>query len=106
VRRGVLGALDGDPRQSSPLTNAFFVPIGQATLYVFILHVFVVLAVSNGVSFGYPLGHPHFRVNTLAHALALGVLWLAVKRQFLFRWIPRRAVGTLARQWRRLKLRW
>lgn len=67
----------------------FFIPIGQASLYVFIVHIFFVAVVSDLLTFGFPLDHPHFWLNTLAHTLTLACLWLMVRYKVLYRWIPR-----------------
>lgn len=61
------------------------VPLGQVTLYVFILHVFFVYLVASlpflqGRSVG---------VNTVVHTLVLLALWGLVKGRVLFGWIPR-----------------
>jgi hypothetical protein len=66
----------------------FFIPLGQASLYVFILHVPIVAIVNNFLPFGFP-DRPRIWINTLGHTLALGALWLMVRRKVLFRWIPR-----------------
>lgn len=66
----------------------FLVPIGQATLYVFILHIFVVQACAWVVPFGFDHDSPIW-LTTLLHTAELAVLWLAVRHKFLFRWIPR-----------------
>ena len=70
-----------------PLSRAlgwFLVPLGQATLYVFVLQVYVALLVGNlpGVQDSLLLG-------TLVHTAVLALLWLAVRRRFLFRVVPR-----------------
>jgi hypothetical protein len=62
-----------------------FIPLGQASLYVFIMHVFVILAIN---SFGLDkVTNPW--INTLVHSVAIIALWLMVKKQFLFKWVPR-----------------
>jgi hypothetical protein len=71
------------------LMGWFFVPIGQATLYVFIVHVYVVLLVSSMFEFGFSIPPQGMLVNTLVHAASLAVLWLMVRYQVLFGWIPR-----------------
>jgi hypothetical protein len=63
----------------------FLVPLGQATLYVFVLHVYFSLVVANVPG----LGQGHVLVNTVAHAVVLALLWLMVKRRFLFSVVPR-----------------
>lgn len=66
----------------------FFIPIGQASLYVFILHLFAVQLVSMIMPFGFsPDGD--LVVPTLLHTAELAVLWLMVRHKVLFRWIPR-----------------
>lgn len=65
----------------------FFIPLGQATLYVFIVHVYLILIVTQWVKFGQ--GTDHLGVNTLLHVAVLATLWLMVRFQVLFRWIPR-----------------
>lgn len=70
-----------------PLSRAvgwFFVPLGAASLYVFVLHVFAALVVANvpGLDGG------SIALGTLAHAVVLGALWAAVRRRFLFRLVP------------------
>jgi hypothetical protein len=62
----------------------FLIPLGQATLYVFILHVFLILAATNIPA----LQHGNFWLNTAAYAVILGLLWIMVKKRFLFRIIP------------------
>lgn len=66
----------------------FFVPIGQASLYVFIMHLFVVQASSMIIPFGFKTGAPMW-ATTLLHTGELVVLWLLVRHKVLFRWIPR-----------------
>lgn len=78
-------------RYWTPIARAlgwFFVPIGQASLYVFIVHVFIVLLVSNIAPFGLDGPQPVL-LHTLLHTLALVTLWLMVRYQVLFGWIPR-----------------
>lgn len=67
-------------------TGWFFIPLGQHSLYTFILHVYVVLAVSQVVTFD--LWREAWLTNTLVHAAALGVLWLMAKYDVAARWIP------------------
>lgn len=66
----------------------YLVPIGQATLYVFVLHVFLVQGCAWIVPFGFDQRHALW-LTTLLHTAELLVLWVMVRRQFLFRWIPR-----------------
>jgi len=67
----------------------FFIPLGQATLYVFIVHIYIVAVIDNILPSGFPKGEPHLWVNTVGHTAALAVLWLMVRYRLLFRWIPR-----------------
>lgn len=62
----------------------FLIPLGQASLYVFFVHIFLLLAIMNT-----PLpAYNDFWVNTAVHVSLLAVIWLMVKKEFLFRWIP------------------
>ncbi|MET3952149.1 OpgC domain-containing protein [Arthrobacter sp. UYEF36] len=63
----------------------FLIPLGQATLYVFIIHVFLILALANIPAL--QLGN--IWLNTGAYVLVLGLVWAMVKTKFLFRIIPR-----------------
>ncbi len=62
-----------------------FNPLGQNSLYVYILHGFVVSLFFNIPSYGEasPL------VHTLGHVAAILALWALVKSRFLFKVIPR-----------------
>lgn len=68
------------------LAGWFLIPLGQRSLYTFILHVYVVLAVSQFVTFD--LWRQDWLVNTFVHAAALTVLWLMAKYNVAARWIP------------------
>ncbi|MEX5259316.1 OpgC domain-containing protein [Kocuria sp. CPCC 205263] len=71
-----------------PLERAlgwFLIPLGQATLYVFILHVFLILLAANVPA----LQQGNLWLNTGAYVVILGVLWVMVKTRFLFRVVPR-----------------
>jgi hypothetical protein len=65
----------------------YFIPIGQNSLYVFIIHVYIVMLVSNFIPFGFD--NINYLNNTLAHTLALFSVWLMVRNKMLFAWIPR-----------------
>jgi hypothetical protein len=67
------------------LTGWFFVPLGQATLYVFVLHVFFALLVANipGLDSG------GVWLATAANLAVLALLWVMVRTRFLFRIVPR-----------------
>ncbi|MDR7159428.1 OpgC domain-containing protein [Arthrobacter sp. BE255] len=62
----------------------FLIPLGQATLYVFILHVVLIAVIAN-----IPLlRQGDILINTAAYAVVLGLLWLMVKKRVLFGIIP------------------
>jgi hypothetical protein len=62
-------------------------PLGRNSFYVFIVHVFVCLAVASALAAGgTPVGELG---NALIQVAAIAVLVLLVRRRFLFRWIPR-----------------
>ncbi|GAB6140439.1 OpgC domain-containing protein [Methylosoma difficile] len=63
----------------------FLIPLGQASLYVFFIHIFLLLAVSNTP---FPAYH-NFWINTAIHTVVLATVWIMVKQEFLFKWIPR-----------------
>lgn len=62
----------------------FYVPIGAASLYVFIVHVFFVVAVANipGLDRSSPWQ------GAVVHTVELGLIWLMVRQRFLFKVIP------------------
>lgn len=63
----------------------FLIPLGQATLYVFIMHVFFVL-----IAASIPiLREGNVWINTLANLVILALLWVMVRTRFLFRLVPR-----------------
>ncbi|MDT3740467.1 MAG: OpgC domain-containing protein [Candidatus Kapabacteria bacterium] len=62
----------------------FFVPIGQSSLYVFIIHIFIVLLINQ-----FPQFWDNMLFGTLGHTLALTISWLMVKYKILFNIIPR-----------------
>lgn len=70
-----------------PLNRLFgwlFIPLGQESMYVFFVHVFLILLVDNS-----PLpAMNNVWVNTAIHAGALLLVWFMVRTRFLFRWIP------------------
>jgi hypothetical protein len=65
----------------------FLLPLGRNSLYVFIVHVFLCLAVASI----FPLAGDGIGVaaSTLVQLACLTALWIMVRRRFLFRWIPR-----------------
>jgi hypothetical protein len=60
-------------------------PLGRASFYVFIVHVFLCLAVATALP-GDGLG---LLGNTLVQLAGLALVWAMVSREVLFRWIPR-----------------
>lgn len=68
------------------LLGWFLIPLGQHSLYTFILHVYVVLLVSQFITFD--LWRHAWIENTLVHVAALGILWLMAKYNVAARWIP------------------
>jgi hypothetical protein len=62
----------------------FLIPIGQVSLYVFIVQVYFALIVAN-----IPLFNAgHVAINTMGHTLVLLAIWLMVRTRFLFGVIP------------------
>ena len=64
----------------------FLIPLGQHSLYTFIVHVFVVLAVSQFMHFD--LWQQAWLRNTAIHLGALGLLWWMAKKEIGGRFIP------------------
>ncbi|TCJ00545.1 OpgC domain-containing protein [Aeromicrobium sp. IC_218] len=62
-----------------------WIPLGQASLYVFIVHVFFVLAVGNIPG----LDRMSIWQGVLVHTVVILTLWVMVKKKFLFSVIPR-----------------
>jgi hypothetical protein len=60
------------------------IPLGQATLYVFILHVVLIAVIANVPA----LQQGDILINTAAYAAILGLLWVMVKKRVLFGIIP------------------
>ncbi|WP_119154295.1 OpgC domain-containing protein [Caldimonas tepidiphila] len=66
------------------LLGWLFVPLGAETMYVFIMHVYLILLVINT-----PLPALNdIWVNTAVQVGALLACWAMVRTRFLFRWIP------------------
>ena len=63
----------------------FYVPLGQASLYVFIWQVFFVLAVASIPG----LDRSDVIVGTVVHVVSVLLLWVMVKKKFLFSVVPR-----------------
>jgi hypothetical protein len=68
----------------SPLER-LLLPLGQNSFYVFIVQVFVCLALASLPA----LAAPHVAVSAATQVAALGLLWWMASRGVLFRWIPR-----------------
>ncbi len=60
------------------------IPLGQATLYVFIMHVVLIAVVANIPA----LQQGNVWLNTAAYAAIVALLWVMVRTKFLFRIIP------------------
>jgi hypothetical protein len=60
------------------------IPLGRATLYVFIMHVVLIAVVANIPA----LQQGNIWLNTAAYALMVALLWVMVRTKFLFRIIP------------------
>jgi hypothetical protein len=62
----------------------FLIPLGRATLYVFIVHVALIAVIANIPA----LQEGRVLFNTAAYAVTLALLWVMVRTRFLFRIIP------------------
>ena len=60
------------------------IPLGQATLYVFIMHVVLIAVVANIPA----LQQGNIWLNTAAYAAIVALLWVMVRTKFLFRIVP------------------
>ncbi len=69
--------------KANRLMGWFFVPLGQASLFVFVMHLLLVVLLSLPAAQGHTM-----TVNTLLHATALLTLWAMVKTRFLRRLVP------------------
>ncbi|MEA1880257.1 MAG: OpgC domain-containing protein [Campylobacterota bacterium] len=63
----------------------FFIPMGQASLYIFILHVYACIIMSNIPLFS----QGNIMINTLGHTVVLIMMWLAIKYKVGYSFIPR-----------------
>jgi len=63
----------------------FLAPIGQASLYVFIVHVYWTAIVASIPA----LTRGDVLINSLGHTVVLGVIWLMVRHRVFFRFVPR-----------------
>jgi len=64
----------------------YLIPVGQASLYVFIIHVYVVLFVSQLVNFS--LQPNNWVIATSIHAGSLLFLWWMTKKEVGMKYIP------------------
>ena len=67
----------------------FFIPLGQASLYVFVVHVYILALTSNLMPMRLTTDHGDLWLNTLVHTAVLATLWTMVRYKVLYRWIPR-----------------
>lgn len=72
-------------RPVNAAAGRLLVPLGQASLYVFVMHVFFVIAVDNvrGLDRTSPWQ------GMLVHVAEIALAWVLVKRRFLFSVVPR-----------------
>jgi hypothetical protein len=69
------------------LLGPLLLPLGRNSFYVFIMHVFLCLAVASVPAFAG--GGAGLLGNTLVQVGCLAILWTMVQRRFLFRVVPR-----------------
>jgi hypothetical protein len=67
------------------LLGWFFIPLGQASLYIFILHVYACIVIANISLFG----GDTIVVNTVGHTLVFMFMWLMVRFKVGYSIIPR-----------------
>lgn len=70
-------------RHGGRVLEPLLLPLGRNSFYVFIMHVFVCLAVAS-LPFVLPAAG-----NVLLQMACVGGLCLMARRGFLFRWVPR-----------------
>ena len=66
------------------LLGRVLLPLGQSTLYLFVMHVPLVVVVAN-----LPALTSNVWLGTLTHTVVLALLWIMVRRRFLFAVVPR-----------------
>lgn len=78
--------LERHPRLAERTLGWLLIPLGRNSFYVFIMHVFICLGVATAMA-----GDDGFGLvgNSLVQVGALAVLCVMVRRQVLFRWVPR-----------------
>jgi hypothetical protein len=87
IAAAVYIALRRFSKPAERLLGPVLLPLGRNSFYVFIMHLFVCLAVASAPTFsGGGLG---LAGNTLLQLGCLAVLWAMVRRRFLFRVVPR-----------------
>ncbi|MBI3969056.1 MAG: OpgC domain-containing protein [Chloroflexi bacterium] len=75
-----------------PISSAFgwlLLPLGQNALYAYIMHFFFILLIYNVHPESIVEGAPASVTGTLLHMATIVLLWWMVKRELLFRWVPR-----------------
>jgi len=65
------------------------IPLGQASLYVFVVHVYLVAVAAAIVPFNFRNDPASMAIGMIVQAGVIAALWIMVKTRFLFRWIPR-----------------
>ena len=71
--------------QIGPRLGGFFIPIGQATLYVFVVHIFLIVLIAQ-----LPFTHTEdFWVGTAIHVAVIATVYAMVRTKFLYNVIPR-----------------
>jgi hypothetical protein len=74
-----------NPWRDVPGSAWLCIPIGQASLYIFVIHLVFVLAASNIGVFQQNL----IGLNTAFHTMTILIIWLMVRRRVFFHFIPR-----------------
>jgi hypothetical protein len=65
------------------------IPLGQASLYVFVVHLYLVAIAAVIVPLGFHNDPRSMAIATVVHLGVIGTLWVMVRTKFLFRWVPR-----------------
>lgn len=65
------------------------VPLGQASLYAYVMHLFLIVLVSHGLGYVRSYDPDQVALNTALQAGLAVALWLMVRRRFLFAVVPR-----------------
>ena len=72
-------------RPIAAVGGRFLIPLGQSTLYVFVMHVFFALTVASIPV----LNRGDLVLDTVANVVVLALLWIMVRTRFLFAVVPR-----------------